>query len=396
MVQNTKLYDILGVTQNASEDEIKKAYKGLSKEWHPDKNQHRVEEATKKFQEITEAYAILSDKDKRRNYDTHGTMEDMPNFDPSDIFASAFGGNNFRNMFGSNFNPFGSRQSQEDIIVEQNVTLDDIYNMKKINIKYKQKVFCVKCNGSGSRDGRTQECSGCNGNGQKVRVIKQGPMIQQMVSMCDECGGSGEKVSKNNLCETCNGNKYTLKDSIYEFQLNRNISNNNKIMIENMGHQLKNKKTNLIIVIKEQPHPVFKRNGKDLHVELKIRLYQALYGFTKMLTHLDGRNILLKYEKMLSKMNTMMLIKNEGLGGNLIIHLHTMMPKLDRLEENENTLLKKLLVKAHLAEYQKEQTIMKNIDKMHQVKMDELDTEDEDENHQDNNEQPQGVQCATQ
>lgn len=402
MVKDTKLYDILEITPDASEKDINKAYIKLSKIWHPDKNSHRLEEATAKFQEISEAKSILSDPEKRKTYDEFGTTEPMNHegFDPSELFGSMFGGG----MPGMPGMPsfFKQKQQQEDCIVEHLVTLDDLYNNRTVNIKYQHKVSCSKCNGTGSKDGKTNECNGCKGSGKKVRIIKQGPMVQQMVGLCDECNGSGEKTSKENKCNDCFGNKVQLKETIIEFTLNKNMTNNQKILINEKGHILKNKKTNLILIIKEQPHPIFKRVGNDLHMNVKLRLFQAVYGFTKMITHLDGRNLLVKFDKMIKNMKTVIKVKNEGMNSNsnLIIHISTCMPKIEKLDENENMALKKLLIKAHLSEYQKEQNINKNSDKLHIVHLEELNIEDEIE---DNNEEPnmnnngnQGVQCVQQ
>jgi DnaJ-class molecular chaperone len=122
--------------------------------------------------------------------------------------------------------------------------------------------------------------------------------------------------------------------------------------------------------------------GKDLHIYIKLRLFQSLYGFTKMITHLDGRHILLKYDKMLTQMNTTMKVKNEGLGGHLYIHITSSMPKLDRLDEQENMILKKLLIKAHLSEFQKEQNISKNSDKLTKVDLEEIDIMPEEQNQE--------------
>jgi DnaJ-class molecular chaperone len=406
MVKDTKLYDTLEISPNATEQEINKAYHKQSKIWHPDKNGHRLEEATKKFQEINEAKNILTDSDKREMYDKFGTTDNMgqggPNFNPADLFGQMFSGGmpnmNMPGMPGF-FNQGQRQRHQEDCVVEQIVTLEDLYNNKKINIKYPHKVYCSKCNGTGSKDGKSSDCSGCGGKGQKVRIIKQGPMIQQMVGACDECNGTGEKVSKDNQCTECLGNKVLLKDTVFEFQLNKNMMNNQKILVNDKGHIFKNKKTNLIIIIKEQPHPIFKRQGNDLHMDIKLRLFQAIYGFTKMITHLDGRNILIKYDKMIKNMKTLIKVKNEGINGHLYIHISTCMPKIDKLDEQENAILKKLLVKAHLAEYQKEQNINKNAEKLHNVSLEEIDeTDDEDDNNNYNqdNEGPQGVQCVQQ
>lgn len=391
MVKDSKLYDVLEISTDADEITIKKAYKTLSKKWHPDRNLDNKEEATTKFQAISDAYTVLSDSDKKQIYDMHGTLEpQQPDFDPSDMFGGMFGGNMFGGPFGG-----GGRQKQDDCIVEQNVTLEDLFTMKKINIKYKQKTSCSKCNGSGTKDGKSSECGGCNGQGQKVRIMRQGNMIQQVVGVCDECSGTGGKVSKNNICDMCHGNKYTIKDAVYEFQLNKKMSDNVKIAIDNMGHQIKNKKSNLIIIIKEQPHELFKRMGKDLHIDIKLRLYQALYGFSKVITHLDGRNILLKYDRALSNMKTDMKVNSEGMGGHLYVHITTIIPKLDRLEENENSLLKKLLIKLNTSEYSKELNIPKTIEKVYMEEVDKIVEENEEHNNM-----PQmggqQVQCAQQ
>jgi DnaJ-class molecular chaperone len=417
MVKDTKLYDILEIPPTSTENEINKAYYKLSKIWHPDKNAHRLEEATKKFQEMNEAKNILSDPEKREMYDKFGITQDQQspggaNFDPSDIFGSMFGGMGGMNMPGMPGMPnfFNQqRKQQEDCVVEHVAGLDDLYNNRTVNIRYKHKVYCSKCNATGSKDGKASDCSGCGGKGQKVRVIRQGNMIQQMVGACDECNGSGEKISKDNQCSNCLGNKNLLKETMFEFTLNKNMQNNQKILVNDKGHHFKNSKTNLIIIIKEQPHPIFKRQGNDLHMEIKLRLFQSLYGFTKMITHLDGRNIMVKHEKMIRNMKTLFKVKNEGMNstgqspGHLYIHISTCMPKIDKLEEQENLILKKLLVKAHLSEYQKEQNINKNADKLEKSIIEELDdTDDENDENDDSNQHGnggpgvQGVQCAQQ
>ena len=402
MVQDTKLYDVLEIKPDASEDEIKKAYKTLSKKWHPDKNPDNVDEATKKFQSIAEAYAILSDQEKKQRYDQFGSMDDnnMPaGFDPRDLFEQMMGG-----MGGMGGFPFGGmggsgrgRQQQEDCVVEQMMTLEDIYNERTITIKYNHKVSCERCNGTGSKTGKSQQCTGCNGSGHKARIMRQGPMIQQVMSVCDECGGSGEKASRENQCDVCRGLKYTMQNATFDLKLNKNMTTS-KIAVENKGHITKMGRSRLIIGLREQSHPTFKRQGRDLHIDLKLRLYQSIYGFSKMITHLDGKNILLKYDNILSQPTTTMRIRNMGMGGDLFVHISTTMPRIDRLDENENNILRKLLTKAHLAEFQKEQNIVKNADKMEHVIMEEVAPQTPTEQPQNNDEQEgfNGVQCQHQ
>ncbi len=396
MVKDTKLYDELEIKPDATEQEIKSAYKKLTKIWHPDKNPTRVEEATEKFRKISEAYTILTDAEKRSQYDKFGTIdENIPsNFDPRDIFSMFSGMHGMPDMPGMPGMPGMRRQRQEDCIIEQLVTLEELYNNKKIEIKYEQKSSCQTCNGYGSKDGLKHECPSCNGRGMSVRMIRQGPMVQQLMAPCNDCQGTGEGNKSSNLCDECNGHKFILKDKTFELQLNRNMVNNNRIIIENKGHQLKTGKTNLVILLKEQPHPVFKRNGKDLHIDLKLRLFQSLYGFNKLITHLDGRNILIKYDDMIKSMKTTMKIYNEGIGGDLYVNINTCMPKLDRLDENENNILKKLLIKAHLSEYTKEQNLIKNASKC--ITVNPVEVEEPTQQQEEFNEIPQGVQCAQQ
>jgi DnaJ family protein A protein 2 len=411
MVRDTKLYDILEIKPDATEQEIKKAYRDLSKKWHPDRHPPETkEEATKKFQEITGANTILSDPEKRQKYDEFGMdadnmsgMSGMPGFNPADIFGNLFSGG-FPGFGGNNRRP----KNQEDCVVEKEVTLEDLFEGKKVNINYTQKHYCHKCNATGSKDGKSSECKTCNGKGQTVRMIRQGPMIQQFVAPCEDCGGIGEKPSKNNLCEECHGNKFLIKDKVFELLLNKKLQHNNKLVINDMGNHYKHGKSNLVVVIKELPHETFKRNGKDLHIDIRLRLFQSLYGFTKMIKHLDGRNLVIKQEKMLSNMSTTFLIKNEGMGGDLYVHVTTYMPKLERLDEQENNILKKILIKAHLSEYQKEQNILKNEDKLTHVEIKEVEHKeyqyhphnDQDaHHHDDHNEDARegpGVQCAQQ
>ncbi len=402
MVKDTQLYDILEVKPDATEQEIKKAYRDLSKKWHPDRHPPETrDEATKKFQDINGAYAVLSDSDKKQKYDEFGMEgENIPQgFNPADIFGSLFRGGS---PFGGH--PFGHNmrrnQNYEDCVVEKEVTLEELFEGKTININYTQKNHCYKCNGTGSKNGKSNDCGTCSGKGQTVKIIRQGPMIQQFVAPCEDCGGIGEKPIKHNLCEECHGNKFIIKDKVYELKLNKKTSYHHKIVIEHMGNQYKNAKTNLVIIIKELPHETFKHVDKDLHIDIRLRLFQSLYGFSKLITHLDGRKLVLKHEKILTNMSTTFLIKDEGMGGDLYVHITTYMPRLDRLDEQENTILKKLLIKAHISEYQKEQNIFKNDDnQLKIVTMEEVENteaKDVEPNFDDIPFKAQAVQCAQQ
>lgn len=404
MVHDTKLYDILEIKPEATETDIKKSYKKLSFKWHPDKNPDNVEEATKKFQEVSEAYAILIDGEKRAQYDRDG-YDSLKNpqggFNPNDIFEQFFGNFGGHSDF---FNRGQQPQQMEHCVVEKEVSLEELFCMKTVKISYKQKTFCKKCNGNGTKDGSASKCSGCNGAGKVMKVIQRGNMIQQAVMHCSECNGSGEKVVKNNICGDCNGKKVLTNDKSIDIPLTKNLTNGAKMVLNGKGHVFKNNTSNLIVVIKEKPHALFKRNGNDLHMTMKLRLFQTLFGFTKAIHHLDGRQLIIRY-KNIKKMETMLLVKNEGMGGDLYIHISTNIPNLEKLEENERTILKKLLVKTNQTEFNKENALNKDPDLVN-INITEIDIPDDiDENEHPFEQQggsippgsiPPGVQCAQQ
>lgn len=368
MVRDTILYDQLNVSPSATENEIKKAYRKLSMKWHPDKNLENKDEAKEKFQKISEAYSILSNEEKRKMYDQVGidilkNGAEGPSIDPSQIFEQFFGGFGGGGFGGGGFGgfPFSNmrgrenRKEEEDCVIEHYVKLEDIYNEKTTEVNYKQKSFCKDCDGTGCKNKKKSICKSCNGKGKKVEVRQMGPMIQQFVSNCNVCNGTGEIIEPNNICKTCNGKGYNIKNKSLNIPLNKNLEEGNQIRLVGKGHYFKSRKTNLIIVIKEREHPIFKRIDNDLHLQLEVPLYQDLFGITKVINHLDNRKLLIKNKDML-KGEGILLIPNEGMNsqkgkGNMFIHLKTQYPNLNKLEDNERDVLRKILIKLNYNEY---------------------------------------------
>lgn len=368
MVKDTKLYDILEVGSDATEVQIKKSYNKLSKIWHPDKHldPEKKKEATVKFQEINQAKTILMDEEKRRIYDQVGM--DMFKHD-SEGGGGPSGGPNpfadFGNIFGGGF-PFGMggfpgfggpmggmdpRQTKnipEHIIEQVNATLEDIVCQKSVNVNYKQKVYCTKCNGEGTKNGQESECKPCGGKGKQVRVMRMGPMIQQMVSDCSNCKGKGTFIEEQNKCDGCGGKGYTVKDKNIQVPLNTGVLFGQDAVIEGKGHQLKNTKTHLIIKVRELVHKVFKRLGDDLYVEMELKLYQALFGFDKILTQLDGRKLHISCSgktefNSIRKINGEGITNPEGNKGDLYIRFIVNLPNFNNLPSDTKTQLKALL-----------------------------------------------------
>lgn len=266
-VDNTKFYKLLEVEKSASEPEIKKAYRKLAVKHHPDKGGD-----PEKFKEITRAYEVLSDREKRERYDQGG--EDAVNGegggDPSDIFEAFFGG-------GGRGGGGGGRRKQKtkDVTQPLKVTLEQLYNGQTKKMAITRKVIDKKKG--------VQECSECGGRGVKVEVIRMGPMIQQMQSACNSCGGQGKTFK-------------TKQDrEVLEVHIQKGSPDNHKVVFREMADEHPDADTgDVIFVLKQQEHAVFKRRGADLFIERKISLVEALCGFELEVEHLDGRKLLIK------------------------------------------------------------------------------------------------------
>jgi DnaJ-class molecular chaperone len=420
MVKDTTLYDRLKINSDASDNDIKKAYRKLSIKLHPDKNPDK--DTTNEFQSITEAYTILKDPEKRKMYDNIGMNYvkngDQPNIDPNEIFKNFFGGSGFpggfENMFGGfrggmggmgGF-PFGRNTQQrsnnlDNCVIEKFVTLEEIYNEKLIVINYDSKISCNACNGYGTKDKKTSTCKSCKGNGKNVRVVNMGHVIQQIMSECNDCNGTGEYINKNNICNTCAGLKTVLKSKSVEFNLQRNLNDDSKIILKNKGHNYKEGKTDLIIVIKIKEHPYFKKNYNNLFVDMNIKLYQCVFGFKKTLKHLDGRELLIELPPL--DINSYSedihyVVKKEGMydkhnnKGDLIIKFNIDSININNLDEKEVNILQKLLVKIDIDDYNN----INNIKKANKVKLKRVKINyNNDENTQSSNEDSPG-ECVTQ
>ncbi|XP_067007681.1 dnaJ homolog subfamily A member 2 [Anabrus simplex] len=294
---DTKLYDVLGVGRNASDLEIKKAYRKLAKEFHPDKNP----EAGDKFKEISFAYEVLSDPKKRSVYDKYGLKgmqevgHDGPTFAPDDLFSHLFGGG----LFGMGMGGMRSRRPHrgEDMIHSLKVTLEDLYNGKTAKLQLSKNVICTVCDGKGGRTGASYTCRTCRGSGIKVTYRQLGPgMSQQLQSRCPDCGGEGEVINEKDRCSVCRGKKVVNETKILEVHVDKGMRENQKIYFRGEGDQQPDVEPgDVIIVLHQKPHEKFQRSGDDLLMTHSISLTEALCGFCMTLKHLDGRDLLIKH-----------------------------------------------------------------------------------------------------
>lgn len=292
---NTRFYEILGVSQNASEDEIKKAYRKAAMKNHPDKGGD-----PEKFKELAQAYEVLSDSQKREIYDQYGEdalKEGMGAgggmHDPFDIFESFFGGN----PFGGGGSGRGRRQRRgDDVVHPLKVSLEELYSGITKKLSLARNVICSKCSGKGSKSGASMKCSGCKGTGMKVSIRQLGPgMIQQMQHPCNECKGTGETISDKDRCPQCKGEKVVQEKKVIEVHVEKGMQNGRKITFPGEADEAPDTVTgDIVFVLQQKEHQKFKRKGEDLFVDHTLTLTEALCGFQFILTHLDGRQLLIK------------------------------------------------------------------------------------------------------
>lgn len=268
-------YDILGVSKTANANDIKKAYRKLAKEHHPDKGGDE-----QKFKEISEAYEVLSDNDKKANYDRFG--HNGPNQRGGDPFAG------FRNPFGGGFNMEPEVRVGPNMSLILKLILEETFNGVNKTYKYTRKTKCKPCNGQGGDD--VVNCSVCGGSGRTINVIKT-PMgiIQQMV-ICQACDGDGKTFTK--ACKTCNGHGVVSSEETIEVNVPAGVMDGMAFVMEGKGHGVKNGiEGDLHIKIHELQHKLYTRSGADLKMNLKLSYPQLVLGDKIEIDTIEGTKI---------------------------------------------------------------------------------------------------------
>ena len=287
-------YEVLGVNKNASDDEIKKAYRKLAKKYHPDVN--KAKDAEEKFKEINEAYEVLSDSNKKQIYDNYG-------FDglEGNMGGSGFGGFSgfssggfddlsdiFSSFMGGGFSGFGSGRSSsrnnspikgENRYLQMSIEfLEAVKGVKKtINISVDQK--CEKCDGTGAKTKSDIEtCSSCHGTGKVTRQQRTAFGIMQSIVDCPDCNGTGRHIK--NKCPDCNGTGYVTKNEKVEVNIPAGISSGQQVRLTGYGERGTNGGPNgdLYIEIIVKAHQHFQRDGNDIYIEVPISAVDATLG----------------------------------------------------------------------------------------------------------------------
>jgi DnaJ-class molecular chaperone len=336
MTKDTVLYDRLNIKPDSSENEIKKSYRKLSLKYHPDKN--KSEDSKEKFQKISEAYNILKDVEKRKEYDMIGMdifTNNKVNFDGFDIFNSFFKFNN------------ESTEAKDNCNASLNVTLKQIYQKNKVKVVFQKKIYCKKCNGFGTKNGKNPICGICNGQGRVTQLRQMGPMIQQVVFPCNDCKGKGKEEIKDK-CNECNGLGYNLKEENYKFKLTHDMKDKSTITISGEGHNFKDYTSDLIIILSVEKNDIYERENNNIIMTKEIPFYQSVFGFKDILNYLDDKKYLIYYDNKISN-DTVLELKNKGFNDG-VLKIKFIIKQLDftKYTEKELEILKKLLCKNDL------------------------------------------------
>ncbi|WVO16381.1 hypothetical protein L204_104056 [Cryptococcus depauperatus] len=314
MVVDTSYYDILGVSVDATEIEIKKAYKKKAMQHHPDKNPDSPE-AHETFQRIGQAYETLSNPNDRTTYDQFGPEGaprggGMPSeMDMEDLFASMFGGmggDPFDDFGGGFFGgPMGGRgtggrkpSKGRDTTVPYDISLEEVFKGKKVVMNLERDRICKTCKGSGARSGVVpRECSKCKGEGIVFTDRMIGPgLVGKVKSSCPECQGEGIKLRDKEKCKKCKGNKVQKEKKRIEFMIEPGTEDGERIALRGEGDEQPGiPPGDVIFLIRHKPHPSFSpqpHSPGSLQILLSIRLSEALLGFSRILfIHLDGSGV---------------------------------------------------------------------------------------------------------
>ena len=306
------LYEILGVNKNATDDELKKAYKKLAKKYHPDLNRDDPKAAEAKMKEINVAYDILKDPQKRAQYDQFGHAAFQPGggggtggmggFDFNDIFGGAAGGfggggidmgDIFEQFFGGGRARTKRQPGPErgaDLRYDLSISFEEAAFGKEMNIKVPRMENCPDCDGTGAAKGTSPEtCPDCHGTGMRQTTTRTPFGMISNARPCERCQGTGRIIK--NPCKRCRGSGKIRVESDVHINIPKGVDNNQRIRISNGGQAgTRGGATgDLYVYINIKPHPIFTREGIDVHCEIPVSFVQATLGATVDAPTLDGK-----------------------------------------------------------------------------------------------------------
>ena len=378
MAENKRdYYEVLGVDKSSDEATIKKAYRKLAKQYHPDMNPGN-QEAEKKFKEINEAYAVLSDSEKKARYDQYGHAGVDPNmggggfgdfggfggfgggFDFGDIFSNFFGGGQ------SSYTRRNAPERGDDLRAHITISFEEAAFGCKKEISYNRIEMCAECSGSGAKKGTSAEtCKTCGGSGQ-VRVTQRTALgMFQTTKACDACGGKG-KIIKN-PCTNCRGTGYIRIKKTLDVTIPAGIDEGQRVIVQNMGNAGRNGGGygDLYVTVSIRPHTVFERDGYNIYCDVPITFVEAALGAEIDIPTLEGK---IKYTiPEGTQTDSLFTLKGKGIQsvrskntkGDLIFRVVVEVPK--GLSSSQKDALKSFAELCGESNYSKKQSFLKKI-----------------------------------
>ena len=337
MAAKRDYYEVLGVNKNATDEELKKAYRKLAKKYHPDANPDNKKEAEEKFKEVNEAYETLSDPQKRRMYDQFGHngpqgfgggsgqgpfgqggyySYSSSGFDGFDDFGDL--GDIFSSIFGGGFGGRSSSRKQNgprkgaDLNLRMEITFEQAFSGVEKEITVTRNETCDNCHGTGAKPGTSvTKCTTCNGTGQVTQV--QNTILGQMQTRrtCTVCHGTGEIIKEP--CEVCHGNGTVRKQPRIKVKIPAGIDDNQTVVLRGEGEpgEKGGPKGDLYITVRIKRHSIFARSGNNVTCEVPITITQATLGADLEIPMVDGTKVTYKIPDG-TQTGTKFVIKNKG------------------------------------------------------------------------------------
>ena len=294
-------YEVLGVSKSSNADEIKKAYRKVAMQYHPDRNPGD-QGAEEKFKEAAEAYEVLSDETKRAKYDRYGHQAFGPGMgggygsggmNMEDIFShfgDIFGGSGFGDIFGGTQSQRSAGRRGSNLRVRVRLNYQEIAAGVTKSIKVKKYVNCNTCDGSGAKDKNSiQNCNTCHGSGQVRKVTNTFLGQMQTVTQCPTCNGEGSIITAN--CTSCKGEGRVYGEETIDIKIPGGVQEGMQLSMSGKGNagERNGMSGDLIILIEEEKHPELHRDGMNVGYELHISFPEAVFGTTIEVPTIDGR-----------------------------------------------------------------------------------------------------------
>ncbi|KAG8465859.1 hypothetical protein KFE25_005429 [Diacronema lutheri] len=351
---DTEYYETLGVGRDATDAQLKKAYRKLALEHHPDKGG-----SPDKFKQIAEAFSTLSDPQKRQIYDQYG-KEGVRRADAGGAPGAGVGPS-AEEMFGMFFGGgWGGRPEEaEDILAPLDLTLEDMFVGRSRSVRVERTRVCGECRGKGGKGGAEgRRCETCDGRGAVIRMRQLGAgMVQQLRTACPDCKGEGKVLKPSERCGACGGRKVTSEAATVAVPVPPGIEQGERIVLRGEGNAEPGLRPgDLVLVVRELAHATYRRQGPHLVAELDVSLREALGGFERPLRRLDGGTLRVRVSRgRLTSPGSVKRVRGEGMPvragaasgarGDLYVRLRVRLPSPQVLGETRLRTLESLLAK---------------------------------------------------